>query len=300
MPPIGEADERLLIEQICHGATSYKEIKDRPVWPVAEIVAERGAATALDQLAPERIKLPNDRKPKSPTAPASRRRSRRESRISTGWPNGLTIGQRPRAAADRGPGAESSPDPDHGRSDHFLAGGLSEDQDRSCSANIRSTSGARAVWFDRVLPFFAPDFVCLMSNFVLLLRALSSRGLQAFVPKMRIEGRKNDTMCEIRVMKNSNGDNFTENDPMSETEFGSRDGADAVHRSGCRGCAEIFQRRLRYLGPDAPESSCRAGADGVFPPRKSGPDRARRPCARAGDRPGDSLRLASGGTVNSR
>lgn len=28
-------------------------------------------------------------------------------------------------------------------------------------------------------------------------------------------------MCEDKDMKNSNGDNFTENDPMSETEFGS-------------------------------------------------------------------------------
>ncbi len=27
--------------------------------------------------------------------------------------------------------------------------------------------------------------------------------------------------CDIRRMKNSNGDNFTENDPMAETEFGS-------------------------------------------------------------------------------
>ena len=27
-------------------------------------------------------------------------------------------------------------------------------------------------------------------------------------------------MCEVKYMKNSNGDNFTEHDPMSETEFG--------------------------------------------------------------------------------
>src|SRR5215470_10255766 len=35
-----------------------------------------------------------------------------------------------------------------------------------------------------------------------------------------IEGRKTSAMCEVNVMKNSNGDNFTENDPMAETEFG--------------------------------------------------------------------------------
>ncbi|HEX8077744.1 MAG TPA: helicase-related protein, partial [Chthoniobacterales bacterium] len=33
-PTIDEAGKRLLIEQICQGAASYKEIKDRPVWPV--------------------------------------------------------------------------------------------------------------------------------------------------------------------------------------------------------------------------------------------------------------------------
>jgi ElaB/YqjD/DUF883 family membrane-anchored ribosome-binding protein len=36
-----------------------------------------------------------------------------------------------------------------------------------------------------------------------------------------MEGRKLALISEFRNMKNSNGDNFTENDPMSETEFGS-------------------------------------------------------------------------------
>jgi ATP-dependent helicase HrpB len=30
LPPIGEAERALLIEQICQEATSYKEIKNRP------------------------------------------------------------------------------------------------------------------------------------------------------------------------------------------------------------------------------------------------------------------------------
>jgi ATP-dependent helicase HrpB len=34
LPPIGEEERTLLIEQICQGATSYKEIKERPVLPV--------------------------------------------------------------------------------------------------------------------------------------------------------------------------------------------------------------------------------------------------------------------------
>ena len=40
-------------------------------------------------------------------------------------------------------------------------------------------------------------------------------------PALRIEGRKMATICEVRGMKNSNGDNFMEQDPMEETEFGS-------------------------------------------------------------------------------
>ena len=51
----------MLIEQICQGATSYKEIKERPVLPVLKSWLSAGQQRALDQFAPERIKLPNDR-----------------------------------------------------------------------------------------------------------------------------------------------------------------------------------------------------------------------------------------------
>jgi len=61
LPPIGEADRALLIEQVCQGATSYKEIKERPVAPVLKSWLSAGQRAALEQLAPERIKLPNDR-----------------------------------------------------------------------------------------------------------------------------------------------------------------------------------------------------------------------------------------------
>src|SRR4029434_6059916 len=65
-PPIGEAERALLIEQICQGATSYKEIKERPVVPVLKSWLGAGQQRALDQLAPERIKLPNDRNARLP------------------------------------------------------------------------------------------------------------------------------------------------------------------------------------------------------------------------------------------
>ena len=61
LPPIEDSDRALLIEQVCQGATSYKEIKERPVGPVLKSWLSSTQRAALDQLAPERIKLPNDR-----------------------------------------------------------------------------------------------------------------------------------------------------------------------------------------------------------------------------------------------
>ena len=64
IPPIGEDDKQLLIEQICAGAQSYKEIKDRPVWPVVKSWLPPQQQHLIDQLTPERIELPNGRKAK--------------------------------------------------------------------------------------------------------------------------------------------------------------------------------------------------------------------------------------------
>ncbi len=64
LPPIDESDRRVLIEQICLGATSYKEIKDRPVAPALKSWLSAGQQRALEQFAPERIKLPNERNAK--------------------------------------------------------------------------------------------------------------------------------------------------------------------------------------------------------------------------------------------
>jgi ATP-dependent RNA helicase HrpB len=64
LPPIGEAERALLIEQICLGAKSYKEIKDRPVGPALKSWLSAAQQQALEQFAPERIKLPNERNAK--------------------------------------------------------------------------------------------------------------------------------------------------------------------------------------------------------------------------------------------
>jgi ATP-dependent helicase HrpB len=54
--------KRAIVEQICHGAFTYKAIKDAPVMPVLrEWISSQGQRW-LDQFAPERIELPGGRK----------------------------------------------------------------------------------------------------------------------------------------------------------------------------------------------------------------------------------------------
>lgn len=69
MPELGlpaiTADDRLtLIQQVCHGATSCKEIKDKPVWPAVKSWLSKQQQEWLDEYAPERIELPNGRRAK--------------------------------------------------------------------------------------------------------------------------------------------------------------------------------------------------------------------------------------------
>jgi len=59
--PIGDPEKLLLLEQICQGATSYKEIKEKMAMPVVKSWLNPGQQKALDDLAPERIKLATGR-----------------------------------------------------------------------------------------------------------------------------------------------------------------------------------------------------------------------------------------------
>ena len=52
-------DRQAVIEQICFGATSYKEIKDRDPWPVLNDWLSAAQAAALEAFAPERTTLTN-------------------------------------------------------------------------------------------------------------------------------------------------------------------------------------------------------------------------------------------------
>ena len=64
LPKLGDDERRMLVEQICHGAVSYKDIKERPVWPVVKSWLSPVQQQLLDDQAPERIELPNGRKAK--------------------------------------------------------------------------------------------------------------------------------------------------------------------------------------------------------------------------------------------
>ncbi len=77
--PILTADDRkLLVAQVCHGSISYKDIKDKPVWPVVKDWLNGQQLALVEKHAPERITLPNGRKsrvnypPDSPPYIASR------------------------------------------------------------------------------------------------------------------------------------------------------------------------------------------------------------------------------------
>ena len=64
LPSISDAEKLLLLEQICAGAFSYKEIKDRSVFPIVKSWLSASQQKAIDTFAPERITLPSGRKAK--------------------------------------------------------------------------------------------------------------------------------------------------------------------------------------------------------------------------------------------
>ncbi len=64
LPIVTASDRQHMIAQICHGAVSYKDIKERAVWPVVKEWLNPAQCALVDQHAPERITLPNGRKAK--------------------------------------------------------------------------------------------------------------------------------------------------------------------------------------------------------------------------------------------
>jgi ATP-dependent helicase HrpB len=64
LPPFAEDDRQHIIEQLCHGAVSYKDIKEREVKPLVMSWLSGAQRELLDKHAPERLSLPNGRSPK--------------------------------------------------------------------------------------------------------------------------------------------------------------------------------------------------------------------------------------------
>jgi ATP-dependent helicase HrpB len=64
LPPITEDDRRHLIEQICHGAFGYKDIKDKPVKQILKAWLSPAQQELLDKYAPERLNLSNSKTPR--------------------------------------------------------------------------------------------------------------------------------------------------------------------------------------------------------------------------------------------
>lgn len=64
LPAVTDDDKKSVIEQLCHGAVSYKDIKEREVKPVVMSWLSHTQRELLDKHAPERLTLPNGRTPK--------------------------------------------------------------------------------------------------------------------------------------------------------------------------------------------------------------------------------------------
>jgi ATP-dependent helicase HrpB len=64
LPPFTDDDKAHVIGQLCLGAVSYKDIKEREVKPVVMSWLSAVQKELLDKHAPERLSLPNDRTPR--------------------------------------------------------------------------------------------------------------------------------------------------------------------------------------------------------------------------------------------
>jgi ATP-dependent helicase HrpB len=64
LPPFTDDDKSHVIGQLCHGAVSYKDIKERDVKPVVMSWLSQAQRELLDKHAPERLTLANGRTPK--------------------------------------------------------------------------------------------------------------------------------------------------------------------------------------------------------------------------------------------
>lgn len=64
VPCIQDSGRRSLVEQICYGARSYKDIKSREVWPVIKAWLSREQIASVEAYAPDRVRIENGREPR--------------------------------------------------------------------------------------------------------------------------------------------------------------------------------------------------------------------------------------------
>ena len=61
---IADEDRQAMLEQICYGALSRKDIKTREVWPTVKSWLNPGLLAVIDKEVPERYELPGGRRAK--------------------------------------------------------------------------------------------------------------------------------------------------------------------------------------------------------------------------------------------
>ena len=64
LPEFTEEDRRLVINEFCQGSVSYKEIKEREVWPFLKVWLSAEQRSLIEIYAPKKIKLSNGREVK--------------------------------------------------------------------------------------------------------------------------------------------------------------------------------------------------------------------------------------------
>ena len=64
LPKLTPADRHVLVEQLCLGASGYRDIKERAVWPVVKSWLSSMQQQLMEDQAPERLELPNGKRAK--------------------------------------------------------------------------------------------------------------------------------------------------------------------------------------------------------------------------------------------
>jgi len=64
VPAVDDSERRSMLEQICHGARGYRDLKTREVRPVLRAWLSSGQRAAVEAYAPERVRIENGREPR--------------------------------------------------------------------------------------------------------------------------------------------------------------------------------------------------------------------------------------------